>query len=599
MTTVGDTALAAAPARLSPWAPLRHRVFAALFAAQLASNIGTLMQSVGSAWLMGDLRASAALVALVQTAGLLPMLLFGIPAGALADIFDRRRLLIVTQSWMLIAAFALAVLAFADAVTPWLLLSLTFWLGFGSALNQPAWQAIQPDLVPRKEFSQAVALGGLSFNLGRAIGPAIGGLVVAALGPPWVFLFNALSFVAVLGVLFWWRRPVVESRLPAETITGAMRAGLRYGMHSPLLRAVLVRVAVFCLSSAAVQALLPTVARDSLGLGSAGYGLLLGIFGIGAAGAAVARPRLEQLLTSDQIVDVATIVIVGGLLVQGLVHETWIVAIAMFLVGGAWTSAFVSMNVAAQAALPGWVRARGMGLYTMVLAGGIALGAAVWGVVATWNLGAAHVFAAIALALSLLADLRWKLVRTQGLDLTPVASDQPVIALEPRPTDGPVLVTVLYRVPAERVAAFAEAMRRVERHRRRTGAYQWNLFRDLAAPDQFLETFLVASWAEHLRQHDRRTRADETGLAVVRRFAHNERAVGHYLSSYSPGALEPIEPSGDLHDESGITDENGTAEDGTDEDEAGQAPAGESGIVPATSGLSEQAPVSRDQSSGG
>ncbi len=265
---------------------MRHKIFFALFIAQMASNIGTLMQSVGSAWLMGDLGASTAIVALVQTATFLPVLVVGIPAGALADIIDRRRLILFTQGWMMVWAFLLAALTFADRITPNLLLILTFALGLGTALNGPAWQAIQPDLVPKDEVPQAVALGALTYNVGRAIGPALGGFIVAAAGPAWVFLFNAVSFVGVLIVVTVWKSPRLGTHLPIESLAGATRAGLRYGANAPLLRGVLMRTALFIVPASALQALLPTVVRVELHLGSGGYGALLACFGGGAASSA-------------------------------------------------------------------------------------------------------------------------------------------------------------------------------------------------------------------------------------------------------------------------------------------------------------------------
>ncbi|MGZ4739343.1 MAG: MFS transporter, partial [Ilumatobacteraceae bacterium] len=312
-----EAAAVTSEARLSPWTPLRHPVFRALFIAQLASNIGTLMQSVGSAWLMGDLGASSFMIALVPTASMLPVLLVGIPGGALADIFDRRRLLIGGQMWMLICAAALAVMSFAHVVTPIGLLALTFGLGTGSALSFPAFQAIQPDLVPQHEFRQAFALSSLTFNVGRAIGPAIGGFVVAIGGPGWVFLINAVSFLAIVGVLVWWRQPTTESSAPAETLSGAMRAGLRYAVHSPALRGILNRTALFCLPAAALQALLPIIARSRLHLSSGGYGVLLGCFGTGAAFAAVVRPRLDHRFDHDQLVFGSTLGIAAAIVVEG------------------------------------------------------------------------------------------------------------------------------------------------------------------------------------------------------------------------------------------------------------------------------------------
>ena len=284
--------------RISPWAPLHNTVFAALFAAQLGSNIGTFFQTVAAAWLMGDLTSSPTLVALIQTASLLPMLLLGLPAGALADIFDRRLLLLATQAWMVMCATTLAALTLTDRVTPAILLVLTFALGMGAALMAPAWQAIQPDLVPTHEFGQAVALSSLTFNVGRAVGPALAGVLVASAGPGWAFVVNAMSFLGVVVVLLWWRPERGAIRLSTESLPGAVRAGLRYGVNAPALRAVLIRTVAFTAPAAAIQALLPTIVRDRLGLGSGSYGLLLACFGIGAAIAAILRPRLDAALSA-------------------------------------------------------------------------------------------------------------------------------------------------------------------------------------------------------------------------------------------------------------------------------------------------------------
>ncbi len=533
MTATTDSAPSSPQNRPSAWAPLRHRVFFWLFLAQIASNVGSMMQSVGAAWLMGDLTTSPTLVALVQTATLLPVFLLGLPAGALADIFDRRRLLIVSQSWMLLTALWLAVLSFADLIAPWSLLFLTFSLGVGAALTLPAWQAIQPELVPRAEFPQAVALGALTFNLGRAIGPAVGGVIVAAAGPPWVFLLNAVSFLVVVAVLFRWHRRVAVSTLPAETMAGAMRAGLRYGANSRALRHVLVRSLTFVLPAGALLSLLPVVARDRLGLGSGGYGLLLACFGVGAALAAVLRPRIDAVLNPDRMVEVGTIVIAVVLLIDGLATNQWVVGAALFFGGGAWTLTFTTTNVAAQSALPAWVRARGMGLFSLVTVGGLALGSALWGLVASRSLVGAQVLAAVTLLVGGLATRRWRVSAPQHLDLSPAPSDDPIITLVPRPTDGPVLVSVTYQVPEADMAEFTSTMRRVERQRRRTGARRWGLYRDLAAPDLVLEVFVVESWAEHLRQHDRRTTTDLVALDIVRPFVRGDVAVAHYVSAYS------------------------------------------------------------------
>jgi predicted MFS family arabinose efflux permease len=435
-----------------------------------------------------------------------------------------------------VAAFLLAALAFAGTITPAWILVLTFALGLGTALNGPAWQAIQPDLVPRPEFSQALALGALTYNVGRAIGPALGGLVLAAAGPAWVFAVNAASFLGTVAVLFAWRAPRRTTRLPAETLYGATRAALRYGAHAPLLRRVLLHVAVLAVPAAAIQALLPVVVRDSLHLGSGVYGGLLACFGLGAAAAALLRPRIEERLAPDGMVALATVLLGLGIVANGVAANVWVVGAVLALAGMGWTTAFTTTNVAAQSTLAGWVRARGMGLYMLVLTGGIAVGSALWGVLATWNLRGAHLAAAGALAAGWALTRSRRLDPTRTVDVTPFPAPDPLVTLVPRPDDGPVLVTLAYRVADEDADAFTAEMRQVERHRRRTGAYQWGLFRDLADPERFVETFVVASWAEHLRQHERRTASFADRLELSRAYTSEPVVVDHLVSAYSAGA---------------------------------------------------------------
>lgn len=527
--------------RLSAWAPLRHRVFAFLFAAQLGSHVGSFFQVVAASWLMGDLSSSPTLVALIQTASLLPVLLFGLLAGAVADIIDRRRLLLATQAWMLVCAAVLTVLTSLDLVTPTVLLGLTFAMGAGAAMMGPAWQAIQPDLVPRHEFTQAVALSSVTFNTGRTIGPALGGALIAAAGPGWAFGVNAVSFVGVFAVLVWWRPERVRVRLPAETLSGALRTGWRYGANAPALRGVLIRTAAFAPAAAAIQALLPTVVRDELGLGSGSFGALLGCFGFGAVVAALLRPRFDQAIPRDRLVVVASYVVAAAMVVTGTVSSVWAIGPALFVAGGAWTTATVTLNVSAQGVLPWWVRARGLGLYMLVLAGGIAIGSALWGAVAAWSVAGAHIAAAVLLVLGTATVRRWRLDVVDGLDLRPATSNAPMVELEPAPMAGPVLVTVSYRVPEERHADFATTMRRVERERRRSGATRWGLFRDLADTDLFVETFVVATWSEHLRQHERRTVTADVMRQEVHDYVDGDVSVAHLISAYAHEGLRPTD----------------------------------------------------------
>jgi MFS family permease len=295
----------------SPWSPLRQAVFRALWIAAVASNIGTWMQSVGAAWLMTSLTPSPLLVALMQTATSLPVFLVGLPAGTLADVVDRRKLLLVTQAWMLLAALVLGVITWAGLVSAGALLALTFLLGLGAALSGPAWQAIIPDLVEREEIAPAVALDAMGINVARAVGPAIGGLVVAAASPGAVFLLNAASFLGILVVIYRWRRTHTPSDIPPEAMLGATAAGLRYVRHAPALQTVLVRIGVFSLGASALWALLPVVARRNLGLDATGYGIILGSLGLGAVGGALLLPRLRRALPIDTLTATATLVFAG------------------------------------------------------------------------------------------------------------------------------------------------------------------------------------------------------------------------------------------------------------------------------------------------
>jgi MFS family permease len=370
------------PAQPSPWRPLRHPTFRSLWIATVASNVGTWLQSVGAAWLMTSLTSSAVMVALVQAATSLPMFLLSLPAGALADVVDRRKLLLFTQSWMTVAAAGLGILTFAGRTGPWTLLLFTTLLGLGAALNQPAWQAIVPELVPREELPPAITLGSIGFNIARAAGPALGGLIVAAAGAQANFLLNALSFLGVVVVLYRWERPEESSVLPAERFLGAMRTGVRFVRHSPEVLAVIVRGAVFVVCASSLWALLPVVARTELGRGPTGYGLLLTALGIGAVAGAMALPRLNRKGSTDLIVAVASLVFAGGILALGYVRSFWLLFAALLAAGGAWLSLLSSLNVAIQTLVPSWVRGRALSVYMLFIFGGLAGGSALWGAVA-------------------------------------------------------------------------------------------------------------------------------------------------------------------------------------------------------------------------
>ena len=496
----------------SAWAPLRDSpVFRALWIAQFASNIGTWMQTVGAQWLLIDY--SPILVALVQTAASLPILLLSLPAGAWADMMDRRRLLLLAQLGMLVAAGTLACVTFAGAASPAVVLALIFLVGCGTAIAGPAWQAIQPDLVDRATLPQAAALNGVNMNLARAVGPALGGVIVAAAGPGWVFALNTLSFLGIAAVLYRWRPAPRATDGSGERLVEALRAGGRYIRHALIVRRLLYRALLFIPAASAVWALLPLVAARTLHLSSAGYGLLLGAVGIGAVAGALVMPRLRARLGSPALVTAAMLVSAAATVVVATVANPILVGLALVPVGGAWIAVMSSLNSSLQLALPGWVRARGLAYYLFVFQGSQAVGAVIWGVIADRStVTTALLVAAAVLAVGALAGLRTPMPNTANLDRMPSAHwPAPQLLITPDPADGPVLVTLTYRVPEQNAAAFTAAMQPVARSRRRTGALRWELFRDGTEPTRFVETYLVATWAEHLHQHERRqTGADRT-----------------------------------------------------------------------------------------
>jgi MFS family permease len=438
---------------------------------------------------------------------------------------------------MLLAAALLAVLAFVDLMTPTTLLVLTFALGIGVAMNTPTWQAITAELVPPSELTRAVALNALPVNIGRAIGPALGGVLVAAAGPALVFALNAVSFVTVLAVVYRWRRTTPRALLPPERVIGGTRAGMRYVRHAPVLTAVLVRTGIFIVCSSAFWALLPVIARRDLGLDALGYGLLLACFGFGAVVGAAVLPRVKRRLTVDAVVAVATILFAFVSALTALWRFIPGLGVAMMLGGVAWIAMMASLNGAAQTAVPAWVRARALGIYMLVFQGGLGVGSALWG------LAAQHVGVSIALASSagasivgLVAIRRWPLGAITTIDVSPSAHwPEPHLDFVPAPDEGPVRVEVEYRIDPVEAGAFVEALRDLEPIRLRDGAVEWAVYRDPERSDRYVESFVVESWLEHLRQHERVTVGDRTVQDRVRRFhvADTPPVVTHLIAARS------------------------------------------------------------------
>ena len=516
----------------SALAPLRHRLFRALWIASLASNVGTWMQNTAAAWLMTSLSPSPVMVALTQTATSLPYFLLALPAGALADVVDRRRVLLITQVWMALTAAALALISFLGWIDAWSLLGLTFALGIGAAFTAPAWQAYAPNLVRRDDLPAAVALSGVSLNVARAVGPAAGGFLFAARGPGAVFLANAVSFLTLVAVLLVARPTTPTSSLPPERVVGAMRAGARFVRHSSAYRAVLVRSAAFMLPASALWALLPLVARHDLGMSAVGYGLLLGSLGSGAITGAALLPRLRARLTADHLLATASLTFAAATALLGSMRDAPAVAAAMFVAGIAWMGAVATLTVAAQSAAPAWVRARALAMSMLVVQGGLAISSLAWGAVADRvSSPEALLVAGAALVLAIAATWRFRLHGLDDLDLTPNPHwPAPVILGEIDVERTPVMVTVEYEIDPEKAEAFASAMEEIAAMRRRDGAISWGLYRDAQRPGRFLETFLVPSWLEHLRQHERSTEADRRLEETVSAFLqHGRPTVTHFV----------------------------------------------------------------------
>jgi MFS family permease len=512
--------------------PLAAPLFGALWFAVLLSNIGNWMETVAAQWLLVSQHAAPALIALVQTADTLPVMLLALPAGVLADVFDRRRLLIGTQLFLVAVEVTLFAVTVSGHMTPGLLLALTLLGGAGAGMSAPAWQALIPDIVERAELRAAALLGSVNVNLARAIGPALAGLLIAALGVAPVFALNAGTFLLFAAVLTWARIPRDEPPLRRERLLPALRAGTAYVRWAPIVRTILVRAALFLLPAMATWALLPLVASDLLGLDAAGYGVLLGSLGVGALLGVAVLGRLGERHAEETLLRVATVAYAATMAVLVLLPSMPVAVAGLLVAGASWVAVLSRVNAALQLFLPGWVRARGLAIYVVVLFGAQAIGAAGWGIVAGYvGLTAAFVSAAIAMLVAGLVALRWPLRDVSGLDRAPaVYWAEPQLAFEPDLDVGPVLVRADYQVPPENVAAFIAAMEALERSRRRTGARSWRLYREGADPAQFVELFEVASWEEHLRQHGGRlTGADRAFEEEAEALASKASVTRHYF----------------------------------------------------------------------
>jgi len=519
------------------WSPLRRPLFRALWISDVVSSIGTWMHDSAAAWLMTLLAPSPLMVSLVQAATTLPLFLLALPGGALADILDRRRILLATQVWLFLMAAMLGVLTVTGMIQPWMLLVITLAIGAGSAVDIPAWQAMIPEVVPRDELPASVGLGTVAINVARAVGPAIAGVIIVAGGPGPVFLINAASVLGVFFVLWRWRRETHRATLPAERMASAVRAGIRYVRYTPALRAVIVRTAAFVLFASALWALLPLVAKTSLGRGPVAYGALVGCLGLGGLLGAAVLPGWRRRQSTDAITAVATVVFAVGCLALAWVTHFGMLLGAMLVAGIGWMIVLSSLILAAQRGAAEWVRGRALAVSTLTLFGSFAVGALLWGIVANQ---AGITFALTAAGVGLLVGLglipRYRLAAAESMNLDPARIwDDPVVAEALAAEAGPVLVTVEYTLEPPQRATFAAALRRLVRPiRRRDGAVFWELFVDAANPHRCVECYLVESWAEHLRQHGRTTQSDREVEDALRTFYTGREHVTHFVALQPP-----------------------------------------------------------------
>lgn len=507
-------------ARTSSLAPFQHPIFLAVWTASLASNFGGLIQSVGAAWLMTSIGASAGLIALVQASTTLPIMLFSLMAGAIADNFDRRKLMLASQLFLLTVSVALTLCTYFDLVTPWLLLAFTFLVGCGTAFNGPAWQSLVGEMVPRSDLPAAIALNSMGFNIARSVGPAVGGIIVAAVGAFAAFAVNAISYLGLIAVLARWQPPKSPRGLPPETLGSAMAAGIRYVAMSPNLSVVLLRGAVFGFAAIAIQALMPLVARDLIKGGPLTYGLLLGAFGIGAVVGALLSTRLRQALSLEALVRVSFLSFALCAAVVGLSPLSLLTIIAMALGGASWVLALSSFNATVQMSSPRWVVGRALALYQMATFGGMAFGSWIWGITAErFGTAEALLAAAVVLVAGAALGLLFPLPELNTLNLDPLDRwTEPNIAVDILPRSGPVVITIEYRIREADVASFLEAMAERRRIRRRDGARHWTLLRDLEDPEIWTERYHNPTWLDYVRHNRRITQADAAVGEKIRKF---------------------------------------------------------------------------------
>jgi MFS family permease len=545
---------ASAVQRPSALSALRYPIFRNIWLASASSNLGGMIQSVGASWLMTSIAESADMVALVQASIALPIMLFSLTAGAMADSFDRRRIMIGAQVFMLVVSVVLSLCTWLDLLTPWFLLLFTFLIGCGAAFNLPAWQASVGDMVPRAELPGAVAFNSMGFNIARSVGPALGGAIVAAAGAAVAFAMNAMSYIPLVVVLKRWRPPPSQQLLPRETLGLAMASGIRYVALSPSIHTVLTRGAVFGVGASSMMALMPLVARDLIAGGPLTYGLLLGSFGAGAVGGAIVSARLRDRLSSEGLVRTACVMLAIAAVGAALSSRLLTTMPVLLLGGAAWVLALSTFNVSVQLSTPRWVVARALSLYQMAVFGGMAFGSWIWGLITHAADVRTALFVAALVMLGCAALGRWlPLAKLSELNLDPLERwQEPKTAVPVEPRTGPVVITVEYIIREEDTVEFLAAMDERRRIRRRDGARRWRLLRDLSDPQTWLERYETSTWLEYIRHNTRLTHFDATipaRLRALHRGTEAPRVRRMIERETSSMPVVPPRPPADLHED--------------------------------------------------
>lgn len=528
-------------ANAHPLSPLKYPLFRAIWITSLLTNFGGLIQSVGASWMMTSI-STTQMTALVQSSVTLPIMLLSLTAGALADTMDRRKIMLAAQTFMLLVSAGLAVMTYFQLLTPWVLLSFTFLIGCGVAFNGPAWQASVGDIVPRHELASAVTMNSMGFNLARSLGPALGGAIVALFGAAAAFAVNAFSYIGLLVVLFRWKPQVPQRTLPREGLLAAMSGGVRYAILSPRIVAVLLRALVFGVGASALQALMPVIARDQVDGGPLVYGLLLGAFGVGAVGGALVVSPLRARFRTETLVRFWMSAFALATLGVAFAPLLPLTILALLLGGAAWVIVLSSFNVTVQMSAPRWVVARALALYQMAAFGGMAGGAWLWGALAeNHGIPQALSLSAAVLLVCIVLGFFMPLANGEDLNLNLVGRwQEPTTELDFEPRSGPIIVSIAYHIADKDVPEFLQLMDERRRSRRRDGAHQWRLMRDMADPNIWVEKYQTATWLDYVRHNQRRTQEDNDLALRIRKLHSGEHEPTiHRMIERATGSVSP------------------------------------------------------------